>query len=147
MSEYYTEQISADVCIGNTLDTFNSNFGSLDQQVYNLSNRVNPNIDQIITAWGSYDGASTFSKIDGFNVAATVNHSGTGIYEVSFTSPLTTSNYIVHVTGETTSKTDALLGKTGYVHSKSVSGFTIEWGDHVGLADVEILNFSVIGGN
>lgn len=86
--------------------------------------------DQLCKAWGSFTGTGTVAIRDGYNFATLVD-SGTGNYDVTFTTNMANANYAILVTRD---RADQNATAVVEASSITVSGFTIRTGSASGGA-------------
>lgn len=92
--------------------------------------------NNIIKAWGHCDGIPATSLISSFN--ASFSRPATGVYNITFDTALTNTNYAVTVTG-------ASLTTVFFVSSLSTTGFTITSRNTSGTATDNVFMFMVVG--
>lgn len=130
----YTTTIDGNVCIGNTLTTFNTNFSNLDAAIAALENQ-----DNVSKGWGSFDTASeTF--LTNYNMLSAGKLS-TGQYKFIFNTNVL-ADYAVILSGSASLSGSPVL-EYGYTHTKTVSSFNVTWINGSGLTDPEIIDFTV----
>jgi len=96
-----------------------------------------------VRAWGRFNGAGStpITPVYGGNIAS-ITRSGTGVYNVTFTTAMTDSNYSVVVTGFSPIQVNNQAYATPRVTSILTTGFTMDFAS--ASSDVTIVCFQVV---
>jgi hypothetical protein len=81
-----------------------------------------------VRAWGKFDGTGTspISPVYGGNVAS-VTRTGTGVFDISFTTPMANANYSVSAGGTAIVQTNSQAYGTISISNVTVNGFTMTY--------------------
>jgi hypothetical protein len=96
-----------------------------------------------VRAWGRFNGAGStpITPVYGGNIAS-ITRSATGVYNVTFTTAMTNSNYSVVVTGFSPIQINGQAYATARVTSILTTGFTMDFAS--ASSDVTIVCFQVV---
>lgn len=144
MPHQYTQEIDPNVCIGNTLSTFNANFLELDEQMQSRPVTVPP---QLAAAWGVYNVSGDSFYADGYyNIDTDLCSAiSTGQYKIVFDNNMANTYYSVVVTPELLdAPSSGAYALAAAVFNKTLSSFDIAFTvPSTGFYDPDLVQFAV----
>jgi hypothetical protein len=140
------QTIDGNVCIGNTLSTFNANFAAIANEFTSVDTSFTNLEPRIAAAWGLYD-ISGSSMLKQYNITVATKED-VGQFLFQFANNLPNVDYAVILSQSTAaSALPAAAFTVGHTHTKTVSSFKVTWLDDTEPVDPEFLEFMVLASN